>query len=305
MPSSASHREKIVNENSFPLVLKRLPRILTAPLRVLPDFIIIGAQRAGTTSLYEYLTAHPCVAAAFIKEVHFFDNNYAHGLNWYRAFFPIALVRDFLRRGGTGVPNCRLLSGEASPYYLCHPHAARRVRETLPGIKLIVLLRNPIDRAYSHYHHHVRLGIETLAFEQAIAQEEARLSGEYEKMLADEHYYSFNHQAYSYLARGRYAEQLERWFSYFPKEQILILKSEDFQQNIPRTMDAVFQFLELPPRHSSEYPTELLFRKHHEASYPPMSELLFRNAAIRTQLIKYFEHYNQKLYDLLESNFGW
>src|SRR5439155_957892 len=120
------------------------------------------------------------------------------------------------------------LTGEASPYYLFHPRVPKRVRELLPSVKLIVLLRNPCDRAYSHYHHEVRLGVEALPFEAAIEREGERLRGEPEKLLASDTYYSFNHQHYSYLARGVYIDQLLAWRGdLFPKEQLLILRSED------------------------------------------------------------------------------
>ncbi len=148
-----------------------------------PRFLIIGAQRSGTTSRYEYRLVHPRVAPAARKEIHCFDLRFDKGMDWYRAQFPDCA-------GG-------LVTGEASPYYVFHPHVPERVRRHLPDVKLITLLRNPVDRAYSHYQHEVRLEREPLSFEEATEREGERLDGELDRMLEDESYYSLRHQHYS------------------------------------------------------------------------------------------------------------
>jgi hypothetical protein len=138
-------------------------RLGSGRLRVLPDFIIIGGQRCGTTALFNLLGQHPCVETSHPKEVHYFDLQYARPLNWYRQHFPTMMsMRARALRGR------RVVSGEPSPYYLFHPRVPERLHD-LPGTRLIALLRNPVDRAYSHYQHEVRLGVETLPFEDAIA----------------------------------------------------------------------------------------------------------------------------------------
>ena len=189
------------------LAIKLPTRILTNNLRVLPNFLIIGVSRSGTTSLYNYLTQHPSVAPALIKEVYFFDRSYKRGLAWYRSFFPTVLEKYY----STTVKKKEFITGEATPCYIFHPHVPRRVFKTIPGIKLIVLLRNPVDRAYSFYHHNLRRGLESLSFEEAIESEVKRLRGELEKMMDDENYFSFNRQYYSYLSRGIYVDQLKNW----------------------------------------------------------------------------------------------
>ena len=158
---------------------------------------------------------------------------------------------------------------------------------------MIVLLRNPIERAYSHYHHQLRLGLETLSFEQALEAEPTRLIGEYEELLADEGYYSFNYQNYSYLARGMYAGQLERWFQYFPRKQFLILPSELFYADPKTTFAEVLEFLKLPAWQPES------FRVENDGSYP----LLER--AQRVRLNDFFAPHNAQLYDLLKTDFGW
>ncbi len=218
-------------------------RLRTASFRVLPDFLILGAQKAGTTSLHSYLEAHPCVLRAAAKEIHFFDLRYDRGVDWYRANFPTGVVRAVARRAGRRPA----LSGDASPYYLFHPLAPRRACDTVPGARLIVLLREPVARAYSHYRHAVRLGLEdSPTFAEAIAREESRLAGERERIMADGEYASFHHRHHSYLARGLYAEQLRAWFACFPRERFLVLRSEDLFAGTGATFARVLAFLGLP-----------------------------------------------------------
>ncbi|MCS6884817.1 MAG: sulfotransferase [Acidobacteriota bacterium] len=273
-----------------PVAVKRhLFRELTSRLRVLPDFLVIGVQKAGTTSLFNYLIEHPGILPTVRKQMHYFDNRYERGEDWYRSHFPMELqLRYRERRLGY-----KCLTGEATPYYIFHPHAPRRIRSLLPKAKLIVLLRNPVDRAYSHYNHEVRKGAEKLSFEEAIEKEAERLRPELERMLQDEHYYSFAYQHYSYLARGRYAEQLSYWFKLFPKEQFLILKSEDFDRNIPETLNKIYRFLGLPELPPKNYPY------HNRGNYPQMS------SETRQKLREYFRRYNEQLYELLQIDFGW
>ncbi|HEV2894458.1 MAG TPA: sulfotransferase, partial [Actinomycetota bacterium] len=154
----------------------------TAGLRLLPDYLIIGAQRAGTTSLHRYLIQHPGVRTTLrTKGVHFFDTAYGRGMSWYASRFPTKLTAWYVaRRHGV-----ELRTGEASPYYLFHPHVPARVAEHLPQVRLIALLRDPVGRAYSHYQHEVARGFETLSFEEAIEAEPARLAGETQRMLAE------------------------------------------------------------------------------------------------------------------------
>jgi hypothetical protein len=258
-------------------------------MRLMPDFIIIGGQRCGTTSLYNYLTKHPCVVPAHMKEIHFFDINFCKGVAWYRAEFPSILHEHYAKQMGKR----DLVTGEASPYYIFHPLAAERVSETIPQVKLIALLRNPVDRAYSHYYLEVRRGRETLSFEDAIDKGAERLAGEKEKLIEDENYYSLNHRHYSYLARGIYVDQLKPWMSYFPREQILILRSEDLYDDPPATLERVTEFLDLPIWEPKRY------EKYHRARYPKMS------VATRERLVDYYEPHNQRLLEYLGMDFGW
>ena len=149
-------------------------RRMSSGVRPLPDFLVIGAARSGTTSLYRYLERHPAIAAASMKEIHYFSIDHWRGVEWYRAHFPTAMTRKIVTWRG----DARCQTGEATPYYLFHPLAPERIADALPDIRLVILLRNPIDRAFSHYLHEVALGIEELPFERAIDEEPRAILGD-------------------------------------------------------------------------------------------------------------------------------
>lgn len=285
--------QRAVKRHSIPYLFRwgfqRSLGLLTSEMRVLPDFIIIGAQRCGTTSLFNYLSHHPDIYPSTPKEVHFFSNHYRKGVIWYRSHFPLASnKRHVIRSKGRS-----FMAAEATPYYLSHPHAPRRIFEVLPESRFIVLLRNPVDRAYSHYQYEVKMGFETLSFEQALVKEAERLSNEVERMAADEDYRSFNHQHYSYLSRGIYVDQLSEWVKYIQLDLMLILKSEDFYEEPENALRQVTQFLGLPDLELDEY------KKYNYAIYHQMEP------ETRKKLIDYFEPHNQRLSDFLGQDLGW
>jgi hypothetical protein len=265
-------------------------RLLTSSLRCLPDFLIVGAMKCGTTSLYRYLIGHPCVAPALKKQVYFFSNDYQKGLGWYRAHFPTVLGRYRAR-----IWNKQLcITGEASPSYLLHPHIPRRIWKAMPYVRLIAVLRNPVDRAYSHYYQCVRDHHEPLSFEEAIEQEPERIRGEWERMMADEWYRGPKYGRYAYLARGIYVDQLQRFEAFFPKKQILVVKSEELYEHPVETFDRVTAFLNLPRWQPKE------FSRENTGDYTqPMQE------GTRKRLIEHFRAHNQRLYDYLGVDFGW
>ena len=196
-------------------------------------------MRSGSTALYRYLTAHPRILPPLRKEVHFFDFQFDKGLAWYLAHFP----GIHHRLSG----NRRTITFEASPYYMVHPLAPARIKAFNPEMKLIAILRNPVDRAFSHYHHEARRGVETLTFEDAIAAEPTRLSGAQQLLEQAPHYYSYHHHHFSYLDRGRYAHYLEPWLKHFPRKHLLVLRSEDLFESPDPVMNRVFAFLGLAP----------------------------------------------------------
>jgi hypothetical protein len=261
----------------------------TAPIRCWPDFIIIGTQKGGTTSLYDCLTQHPWVVPARVKEIRFFSRHFHKGPAWYRTNFPTQLLKAY----ATVALGNKPITGEATPYYMFHPLAPKRISRLVPQAKFIALLRNPVDRAYSHYQHVVRKGRETLSFEEAVEAEPERLRGERKRMLADESYRGLKYGFYSYLARGFYVDQLKVWFNLFPREQILILNSESFFSDQAKAYRRVLAFLDLP---------EQKLQKTSESNvgrYPQM------RSATRARLTEYFRPYNEQLYDLIGQEYSW
>lgn len=217
---------------------------LTAGGRMLPSFLICGGQRCGTTSLYRALAAHPVVLkAVWHKGVHYFDTGYHHSFAWYRGHFP--LRHNAVRiEAEHGVP---ALSFESSPYYLYHPHAAARIARDLPGVKIIVLVRDPIERAYSHHAHEVARGFEPERdFARALELEPPRLHGQHERLLANPFAYSFAHQHFAYRARGEYSSYLDAMASCVGRERILVLESEQFFTDPKPAYDTALDFLGLP-----------------------------------------------------------
>ena len=251
----------------------------TSFARPLPGFLILGAQKAGTTALYAYLRWHPGITGPAWKEVSYFDRHYRRGTRWYRGQFP-------LRAGDR-------LVGEASPGYLFHPLAPERVRATVPDAKLIALLRDPVDRALSHYHHEVALGREALSFEEAVDAEPERTRGEQERLVREPGFFSHAWWDYTYLARGRYVEQLERWFAVFPREQLLVVPSEELAGRPDETYAKILDFLAAPEHRLDSYP------RVYEQQYGEMG------SETRRRLGEYFAEPNRRLYELLGRDLGW
>lgn len=257
--------------------------------RAAPDYLIVGAQRCGTTSLHRYLVEHPAVVPPRFgyKGVHYFDTAFTRGPRWYRAHFPThgAMARTRARTGA------RPVVGEASPYYMFHPLALRRIAEMLPRVKLIVLLRDPVDRAHSHYEHMVLEGLEDApSFEEAVAREPARLAGEVDRLLEDPAYVSPAHQHHAYLARGEYADQVARLFELFPRAQVLVVSSERFFAEPAVELQRVTDFLGIEPFDRPPPP-----RRHNAGAYERMAP------ATRAALEAHFALSDARLRTLL----GW
>lgn len=221
----------------------------TAGLRLLPSFIMIGAQRCGTTSLFRTLLEHPQVRRAPLhKGVNYFDLNYFRGMSWYRGHFPVAGIarRQTARYGGPA-------AFEASGYYLYHPFALERLARDLPAAKLVVMLRNPVERAYSAWKHEYARGFEQEGFGRALELEDERLAGEIGRMAEDIRYESLPHRHHSYRHRGHYAEQLERAFALFPPGQVHVMDSEAYFAEPAREYQELLAFLGLRPHEPARF----------------------------------------------------
>lgn len=238
-----------------------------------PDFLIIGAQRSGTTSLFHYLGHHPRVKLPIIKEIHYFDLQFYRSTNWYFAHFPQSHKSQFT------------ITGEASPYYLFHTDVPYRVAELLPNVRLIILLRDPVARAYSHYTHNCHLGLESRGLDEAInADMNAILMGKSISLATP-----YSHRHHTYVARGVYIEQLKRWYQYFSKDQILCLNSTNLFQSSPQTLHRVIEFLHLD---ATELP-QVNFIQHNRSNLDGTLESMPQH--IVQKLAGFYLPYNQQI----------
>ena len=282
-PFKARYRSlKIVARSELRTSLRRL----TSARRTMPDLLIIGAQRGGTTSLFNYLQRHPDTEGSFSKEVEYFTTNYRRGEAWYRAHFPI-------RDAGVDTP----LTFEASPSYLFDPRAASRAFGLLPDVRLVALLRDPVKRAFSHYQLMVSLGFEKLSFEAAIAQEPHRLQGEFQRMEENPLYKSRAHRRYSYLGHSCYDVQIARWLDVYPRHQLLVLRSEDFYHDPASNYAKVLRFVDLPVGRVD------LSAVTHPLSSTAANERL--SPRTEGQLREYFAPHNDRLASMLGDRFDW
>jgi Sulfotransferase domain len=239
----------------------------------LPDFVVIGTQKGGTSFFYRLVTEHPLVRGAAAKELHFFDNKFSEGVGWYRRCFS----------KGKRADGHRTITGEASPSYLFDPQVPERMARIVPNARLIALLRNPVDRAYSHYKMEVRRGKEARSFEEAT--EEEMTSTEDEGNTVD--------LRYAYLRRGLYAQQLERFSFFAHRDRLLVVKSENLFTRRLEVLDRVLTFLRLPPFESTLAPPA------GRPTYEPM------DPHTRRRLEGFFAPHNERLYELLSTDFGW
>ena len=252
----------------------------SAPIRVLPNVIVIGVVRSGTTSLYHYLAQHPSISKSAYDELGYFDSNYELGLNWYKSLFPTIFEKKKLEQ-----KNRKFITYDVTPFYIYNEKVPIRIKKIIPNSKLILILRNPVDRAYSNYF----ITNQKKKFEDVIIEEKEILKTIKEKN--GEEYYKFVHT--SLLARGFYAEQLKRWYKIFPENQIFIVKSEDFAVKTNKIMNKIFNFLELEDFDIIDD------TKKNKIRYEPMKE------ETRKNLIEYFRPYNEKLYSIINRNLNW
>jgi len=262
----------------------------TGFLHTTPDFYIIGFAKCGTTSLFEYLISHPNIHPPKGKEIDFFDRLYSRGINWYKVGFPFKIQKFF----DTVFLRKKFLTGEATPRYIEHPHAINRIKEITPNAKFIILLRNPIDRAFSQHNMNVKNDYEINNFSDALKEEPRRIANRIEKMSNDVSYYSWNFDLYAYLEHGIYVDKIKRWMEVFPKEQFFIIQSEEFLKNPSKIYNDVLEFLGL----ANWEPKEFVLYKKREYKEKMNSDL-------RNELVEYFKPHNKRLYDFLGKSFDW
>ncbi len=254
----------------------------------LPDFLIIGAQKCGTSSLYSYLIQHPGIIAPAKKEIHYFSNPYNRnrGESWYTSHFCTVSYKKSLRKKLGYWP----ITGEATPD-MHMPFMPESVHELLPSAKLIAMFRDPVDRALSQYHHDRRFSKrDPLTFKDAITQSSLSVSSEMQDLWS----YSHKNKQLSYIRRGLYAEQLEHWYQYYPEDSIHIIISEEFFVDPAKEMEKVLQFLNMP-----DYEFDVSTAKNVGDYKEQMDK------DVREYLISVFRPQNQRLFELIGRNLDW
>lgn len=267
--------------NRISLELRRA----TALWRPLPDFLIIGADESGARYLYRALCDHPAVCGSVPNEVHFFDVRYTYGRPWYRAQFPTRARRTAIERR-IGIPT---IAGEVSPYYLSHPFAPTRAADTVPGAKLVALLRNPMERAILRHQLLTQLRKEHRSLEDALTADERRLEEghSFEAHVYDDPDGPARH--HTYLERGHYDEHLERWYRRFDRSQILVLEARTVTE--AEGVRRVLNFLGLP---DGEEVPGIPFDP-----CPPIDNALW------TRLSRHFAPHNERLFHILGQQWDW
>jgi hypothetical protein len=255
-------------------------RRVTSFGRALPNAIILGAQKAGTTYLFDLLEKHPEVSASFRKEVQFFGYRYGRGMGWYRSWFPFRW-------------QAKKVVLEGTPFYLYHPRCAERIHSHLPAARLIVLLRDPVQRAYSSYQDQCRRGAETLSFADALAKEDERTADDHQH-FDDIHHPLKAVRVFSYRRYGIYHEQLARYLAVFPRESLLILRSETFFSDTKGTVARVCRHLGI-----SEWEPPALPPSNSGGKYSSL------DPKVAEELRAFYRPHNQRLYELIGEDFGW
>jgi Sulfotransferase domain len=267
--------------NRMSLELRRA----TAPWRPLPDFLIIGADESGALHLYRSLCEHPAVCRSIADEVHFFDVRYTYGRRWYHAQFPTQARRNAIERR----IGMRTIAGEVSPYYLFHPFAPTRAADVVPEAKLVALLRDPVERAILRYRLMVQLGKEHRSLEDALTADERRLAEgrSFEPHVYDDPNGPARHL--TYLERGYYAEQLQRWYRCFDSSRLLVLEARAV--TAPQGVRRLLDFLGLPDGR--------------EVPAIPFDSCPQVDGALREGLARHFAPHNERLFHLLGEQWAW
>jgi hypothetical protein len=268
-------------------LIKRHFYYLTSSFRVPPNFFVIGGMRCGTTSLYHYLGQHNCIKRAAYDEIGYFDDNFHLGLNWYRSLFPTKFMQKKIESEYK-----KFLTYDVTPFYIYNPLVVDRIFKFSPNAKIIAVLRNPIDRAYSHYNNKMQAEGDTKTTFEEIINAEIEIIEKNKKNIDD---YAFLVDTFYelLLARGFYAKQLEFWFKKFSRKNILLISSEELATNTDKTISEIFEFLEVPIQKISD------LTKQNVIKYPKMKD------STREILINFFKPYNEKLFGMLGRRFNW
>ena len=256
---------------------------VTASLRRLPDFLVIGGKRCGTTTLYEFLRQHPSISNPPFDHMGFFDDNYRLGIDYYRSFFPIKNKRNDL-----------MLNYDVTTSYLANPHVPERMHKHMPNVKLIILLRNPTTRAWSEYNSNLRTNKNLGTFESYIENEFDDLKNYNFFDKVNKNDYELTDPTKNFLKKGLYVYYLKKWFNLFPKKNFLILPTEIFAENENYVFKKIFEFLDLS--------------NHEIKNLKRMEKVTYRNTLnpeTKIKLDKFFVSPNKELFQIIDQKFDW
>ena len=265
-------------------------RMFTSPIRLMPDVIIAGFHKTSTTSLHYYLIQHPNIGAPTRKEIGYFSTFFWRGESWYRSHFPTTFSKFF-----KSLKKQNFIVLDSDPICSFHPLSPQRVKERLPKTKIIFVLRNPIDRAWSDYNQDIRKGhFPDISFQEKIKKDELSFQKRMEQFKNEKMLDGKKHTIYRpYLSISKYIIHINNWLEYFPKNQILFLTTDEIDLDLNKSLNKIFNFLEIPSKNISS------IERQNVGKYPKM------DPETRQQLIEFFKPYNKKLETLLEKSFHW
>ena len=265
-------------------------KMYSSSVRLLPTVMIVGFHKTATTSIHEYLIQHPNVIKPIRKEIGYFSVFFWRGEMWYKSHFPTIFSKLIKNK-----KNENFVVLDSDPNCSYHPHSPNRIYQRLPDIKLIFILRNPIDRAWSDFNQDLnRNWISKISFEEKIKDDKADLdkmlnSLKYQKIQPD----YFKEMPRAYLSIGKYVNYIKKWFEYFPPEQILFLTTDELKSDLDTSLTKIFKFLNIP---NQPIPN---LEKRNMGKYKKM------NLETRKKLIEYYRPFNLELETLLNKKFNW
>jgi len=294
LPTKLSN--KFYKNKTFSNILKSFYKLyceIVGPFHILPDFLILGPGACGTTSMLElYLRSHKDIVPSKINEITYFNHKHKNSINWYKSLFPSIFTKKFRKILGKKTLTC-----EASGNYILNPNSPKRIKEIIPNVKFIVMLRNPVDRTLSHYKRRIRNKRETKSLDDLIEYELNNFEKEFANYVNNENSIAL-YPAISYLSRSKYFQQIEIWFKYFPRDQFLFINSDDYFKNPLKEYNRILTFLELP----SHYP-DIKGKRGISPSG------LYDKIIIQPKTIKflndYFLSWNEKLFNLIKVKYDW
>ena len=280
--NKGSYKKSLYRKIRYTLIQRNLNGV-TASLRKLPDFLVIGGKRCGTTTLFEFLRQHPGIANPPFDHMGFFDDNYRLGINYYKSFFPLKNKKNGL-----------ILNYDVTTSYLTSPHVPERMYEHMPNVKLIILLRNPTSRAWSEYNSNLREKPNLDTFESYIEDEFNDLKNYNFLDKVKNNDYNLIDPTKNFLKKGIYVNYLKKWFNLFPRENFLILPTETFAKDENFVFKKIFEFLNLP--------------YHEIKNLKRMEKVVYKNTLnpeTKIKLDKFFEPLNKDLFELIDQKFAW